>query len=132
MNRRGMTLMVVMMFAAFISLAVITLHRTTSDDMAITGNVRRATKAKLAATSGIQHFQVLGIFYNDLLELGDGSDVVNIIPETFLDVEVSYRVDVSLCCDLGANRFRVISTGFYKKREKVISSQVIQAIMETQ
>ena len=132
MNRRGMTLLVVMWFAAFISLAAITLHQTTNDDMAITGNIRRITKAKLAATSGIHHFQVLGIFYNDLLELGDGSEMLNIIPETFLDTEVSYKVDVSLCCDLGANRFRVISTGFYKKREKIISSQEIQAIMETQ
>ena len=132
MNRRGMTLLVVMWFAAFISLAAITLYQTTNDDMAITGNIRRITKAKLAATSGIQHFQVLGIFYNDLLELGDGAEVLNIIPETFLDVGVSYKVDVSLCCDLGSNRFRVISTGFYKKREKVVSSQEIQAIMETQ
>jgi NAD-dependent SIR2 family protein deacetylase len=100
--------------------------------MAITGNIRRATKAKLAAASGIQHFQVMDIFYNNLLELGDGSDTINVIPETFLGAGVSYKVDVSLCCDLGINRFRVISTGFYKKSEKIISSQQMQAIMETQ
>ena len=132
MKRRGVTLFVTVMVTSLITLSAVALYYMTRDDMAIAGNMRRATKAKLAAASGIQHFQTMDIFYNNILELGDGSDSVNIIPETVLGPGVSYKVDVSLCCDLGTNRFRVISTGFYKKSEKVISSQVVQALMETQ
>jgi len=132
MMRRGVTLVITIMVTTLITMSAITLYYMSRDDAAIAGNMRRATKAKIAAASGIQHFQTMDIFYNNILELGDGSDSVNIIPETSLSPGISYKVDVSLCCDLGTNRFRVISTGFYKKSDKIISSQVVHALMETQ
>jgi hypothetical protein len=132
MKRRGIVLVITLMVASIISMSAVTLYYMARDDMAIAGNMRRISKTKMAATSGIQHFQAMNLFYNNILDLGGGSDPLNIIPETNLAPGLSYKVDVSLCCDLGANRFRVISTGFYKKRQKIISSQVVHAIMETQ
>lgn len=130
--RRGMTLAITVMVTSLITLSAVTLYYMAREDQTIAGNMRRTTKAKIAAASGIQHFQTMDIFYNNILELGDGSDSVNIIPETSLGPGISYKVDVSLCCDLGTNRFRVISTGFYKNSDKIISSQVVHALMETQ
>lgn len=131
MKKRGMALMVTMFVLLLITASTLTLFYMSRDDMRIAGNLQRITKAKVAAASGIHHFQAMDVFYDDILRLGDGDDRVALIPETRLGNKTSYKVDISLCCDLGANRFLVISTGFYKTGDKVISSQVLKALMET-
>ena len=96
MKRRGIVLVITLMVASIISMSAVTLYYMARDDMAIAGNMRRISKTKMAATSGIQHFQAMNLFYNNILDLGGGSDPLNIIPETNLAPGLSYKVDVSL------------------------------------
>ena len=132
-DRTGFALYVVLLGCFLITAAATVAWRTVHDDLQIATNSRRILGAKLAADSGIAHFQALNIFHDDLERMAvleDAEEFV-VIQETPLSGRTSYQVEVSLCCDLGENEFIVKSIGYYKKAGNVISTQVRTSLFKT-
>ena len=75
----------------------------------------------------------MNIFYEELQRRprAAGSNLIEVIPETTLGTRTSYKVEVSLCCNLGEREFMVISTGYYKKADRVISTHVSRSLFKT-
>ena len=78
--RKGMTLITTLLMLTFITMAATMLWNSSKDDMLISGNARRATVAKHAAASGINHFVSLQITYDSLREMSEGRQEFVIIP----------------------------------------------------
>ena len=109
------------------------LFSMTRTESQIAGNTRRIMQAKTAAVSGVSHFKAMDVYYEELQGLSSELDSqrLEVIPETTLGERTFYKVEVDLCCDLGDREIIVISTGYYKKADQVISSHVTRSLFKT-
>jgi|7_EtaG_2_1085326.scaffolds.fasta_scaffold07030_8 hypothetical protein len=132
-KRRGIALIITLAVAALLTGSAIMLFSMTRTESQIAGNTRRIMQAKTAAVSGITHFQAMDVFYEELYERAGNqdSDRIVVIPETTLGERTFYKVEVELCCELGEREFMVISTGYYKKADQIISSHVSRSLFKT-
>ena len=128
-----MTLFVVIMVGALLTSGALLLFNMTRTEAQIAGNTRRIMQAKTAAVSGLNHFQAMNIFYEEIQGRAGELDRnrLEVIPETTLGDKTFYKVEVDLCCNLGDREFIVISTGYYKKADRVISSHVSRSLFKT-
>jgi type II secretory pathway component PulK len=129
-NRRGMTLLLVLVMSALIGMSAILLFSTTNLEMMIAGNNRRINQAKISAASGLNHFTALGLNYNTLREQAGGLQSLQIIPESQLSPRTSYRVKVHFSPHLSARQYIVESIGYYKKGDKILATHPIKALFE--
>lgn len=123
MNRRGMTLLVVLVMGALISLSAMLLFSTSNMEMMIAGNTSRINQAKISATSGLSHFIALELDYVTLRQQAGDLESIQAIPRTQLGDKTFYEVNVHFCCGLSAGQYIVESTGYYMKGDKIISSK---------
>ncbi len=130
MNRRGMTLLIVLMMSAFIGISAMLLFSTTNMEMMIAGNTRRINQAKISATSGLSHFTALNLNYNTLRRRAGGLQTLQILPPTRLSPKTHYEVKVHFSADLNDGQYIVESVGYYTKGEKIIASHPIKALFE--
>jgi len=132
-KRRGITLIITIAVCVLITMSAVMLFAMTRTESQITGNTRRIMQAKTAAVSGVNHFQAMHVFYEELQgrSLVLDSKRLEIIPETTLGDRTFYKVEVDLCCELGDREFMVISTGYYKKADRVISTHVSRSLFKT-
>ena len=132
-KRRGVALILTLSMAALIAASAVWLFSVARMENDIAGNTRRIMQAKTAAVSGVNHFQAMNIFFEDLqTQAADAnSRRLEVIPETTLGDRTFYKVEVDLCCDLGEREFMVISTGYYKKADKVISKHISRSLFKT-
>jgi type II secretory pathway component PulK len=129
-NRRGMTLLLVLMLGAFIGMSAMMLFSTTNMETMIAGNTRRLNQAKISAASGLNHFSALRLNYNTLRGQAGDLQSLQVIPETSLSPKTSYEVKVYFSPDLSAGQYIVESVGYYKKGEEVISLYPIKALFQ--
>tara|TARA_R100000995_G_C3484256_1_gene126177 strand:- start:5323 stop:5739 length:417 start_codon:yes stop_codon:yes gene_type:complete len=132
-RRRGIALVVTLVMAAIIAASAMYLHSSVSLETQIATNTRRIMQAKTASISGMNHFQAMNIFYEQIQNQASGnrSERIEVIPETTLGDKTFYKVEVDLCCELGDREFMVISTGYYKKADRVISTHVSRSLFKT-
>jgi hypothetical protein len=123
LNRRGMTLLVVLVMGALISLSAMLLFSTSNMEMMIAGNTSRINQAKISATSGLSHFIALELDYVTLRQQAGDLESIQAIPRTQLGDKTFYEVNVHFCCGLSAGQYIVESTGYYMKGDKIISSK---------
>ena len=129
-NRRGMTLLLVLVMSALIGLSAVLLYSTVNMEMMIAGNTRRISQAKISAASGLNHFTALGLTYNTLREQAGDLHTLQILPETQLGAKTSYDVKVHFYPRLSEGQYVVESTGYYKKADRIISVHPIKALFE--
>ena len=129
-NRRGMTLLLVLMMGAFIGISAMLLFSTANMETMITGNTRRMNQAKISAASGLSHFIAMRLDYNTLRERAGGLQTLQILPETRLSPRTSYEVKVHFSPSLNAGQYVVESIGYYTKGGDVISTHPIKALFE--
>ncbi len=131
--RRGVTLLITLGMCAIITMSAIMIFTMSHTESQISGNIRRMVQAKTAAISGTNHFQAMNLFYEELQRRSRlaGADLLEVIPEVTLGTRTSYKVEVNLCCNLGEREFMVISTGYYKKADQVISTHVSRSLFKT-
>ena len=129
-NRRGITLVVVLVMSALIGMSAMLLFSTINMEMMIAGNTRRINQAKISASSGLNHFTALNLNYNTLRERAGDRQTLQILPETQLGAKTSYEVKVHFYPRLNERRYVVESIGYYKKADKVISVHPIKALFE--
>lgn len=132
-TRRGYALAIVLGLGFILSASAILLYSNAQDDMRIAANSRRILQSKLAASSGITHFKSMELFYEHLRQQADvmGQEELIIIDETSVGDRTFYKVEVSLCCELGENEFVVKSTGYYKDNGRIISTHVKRSLFKT-
>ena len=130
-NRRGVTLVVVLVMAALIGMSAMLLFSTVNMEMMIAGNVRRIHQAKISAASGLNHFIALGLGYNTLRERARGVQTIQILPETKLSPKTSYDVKVHFSPGLSERQYIVESTGYYKKGDKILATYPTKAVFES-
>ena len=129
-NRRGMTLLLVLMMSAFIGLSAMLLFSTTNMETMIAGNILRINQAKISAASGLNHFTALGLTYGTLRRRAGDLQTLQIIPMTQLSPRTSYEVKVLFSPALSEGQYMVKSTGYYSKGDKVLSSHPIKALFQ--
>ena len=129
-NRRGMTLLLVLVMSAFIGISAMLLFSTVNLEMMIAGNNRRISQAKISAASGLNHFTALGLTYETLRGRAGGLQTVQILPKTRLSPHTSYDVKVHFYPRLSERQYVVESTGYYTKAERIISLYPIKALFE--
>ena len=135
--RKGMTLITTLLMLTFITMAATMLWNSSKDDVLIAGNARRATVAKHAAASGINHFVSLQITYDSLREMSEGRQEFVIIPRQRIpESQMFYRVKVTFCCsegggDLPEKVFKVVSDGQYGRDNKILGLHTMSATIET-
>ena len=129
-NRRGMTLLIVLVMCSLIGMSAMLLFSTVNLEMMIAGNTRRINQAKISAASGLNHFTALGLTYNTLREQAGDRQTLQIIPETQLGAKTSYEVKVHFYPRLSERQYVVESIGYYTKGDKVISIHPIKALFE--
>ncbi len=129
-NRRGMTLLLVLMMGAFIGISAMLLFSTANMETMIAGNIRRINQAKISAASGLNHFTALGLTYGTLRRRAGDVQTLQIIPMTHLSPRTSYEVKVFFSPVLSAGQYVVESTGYYTKGDKVLSSHPIKALFQ--
>ena len=125
-NRRGMTLLVVLVMAALIGMSAMMLFSSVNLEMMIAGNKRRTSQAKMAAISGVNHFSALGLNYNQLRDFSNNQDRFVIIPQTALGQKTYYQVVIEFLNAI-ERTYLIKSVGTYQKGNKVISSYPIRA-----
>ena len=125
-----MTLVLTLVMAALIGASAIMLFTTANTEAQILTNVRRINQAKISATSGLNHFTALGLNYETLRERARGAESIEIIPDTDLSTFTSYDVFVYFTPDLNDGEYIVESTGYYKKRDKVIARYKIKSLFD--
>ena len=132
-TRKGYTLAIVLGIGIILTGSAMLLFSTSRDEMRISANNRRILQSKLSATSGINHFKSMELFYDHLRQQADvmGQEELVIISETSLGDRTFYKVEVNLCCDLGEKEFVVRSTGYYKDNGRVISEHVKHSLFKT-
>jgi|TARA_R110000796_G_scaffold162303_3_gene279074 hypothetical protein len=118
-----MTLLVVLVMGALISLSAMLLFSTSNMEMMIAGNTSRINQAKISATSGLSHFIALELDYVTLRQQAGDLESIQAIPRTQLGDKTFYEVNVHFCCGLSAGQYIVESTGYYMKGDKIISSK---------
>lgn len=131
--KRGFTLVIVLVVGLMLTGSAMLLFSTSRDEMRISANNRRILQSKLAAASGMSHFKSMELFYEHLRQQADvmGQDELIIISETPLGDRTFYKVEVSLCCELGDSEFIVKSTGYYKDNGRIISEHVKHSLFKT-
>ena len=130
MNRRGMTLLLVLMMSSLIGISAMLLFSTVNTETMIAGNTHRINQAKISAASGLNHFTALGLTYDTLREQAGGLQTLQILPETQLGAKTSYDVKVHFYPRLSERQYVVESTGYYKKADRIISVHPIKALFE--
>ena len=130
MNRRGMTLLLVLVMCSLIGMSAMLLFSTVHTESMIAGNTHRINQAKISAARGLAHFTALGLTYDTLREQADGLQTLQILPETQLGAKTSYEVKVHFYPRLSERQYVVESTGYYKKGERIISAHSIKALFE--
>ena len=129
-NRRGMTLLIVLVMCSLIGISAMLLFSTVNTESMIAGNTHRINQAKISAASGLNHFTALGLTYDTLREQAGGLQTLQILPETQLGAKTSYEVKVHFYPRLSERQYVVESTGYYKKGRRVISVHPIKALFE--
>ena len=129
-NRRGMTLLLVLMMGAFIGISAMLLFSTVNMETMIAGNIRRMNQAKISAASGLNHFTALRLDYNTLRRRAGGLQTLQILPETQLSPRTSYEVKVHFSPHLSAGQYVVESVGYYTKGEKVLATHPTKALFQ--
>jgi len=129
-NRRGMTLLLVLMMGAFIGISAMLLFSTANMETMIAGNIRRINQAKISAASGLNHFTALGLTYGTLRERSGDLQTLQVLPRTRLSNKTSYEVKVHFSPDLNEGRYIVESIGYYTKGDKILASHPIKALFE--
>ena len=130
MNRRGMTLVMVLMMSALIGMSAMLLFSTTNMETMIAGNIRRINQAKISATSGLNHFTALNLDYNTLRGRAGGLQTLQVLPATRLSNRTSYEVKVHFSPRLSAGQYMVESIGYYTKADKILAIHPIKALFE--
>jgi len=130
LNRRGMTLLIVLVMSSLIGISAMLLFSTVNTETMIAGNTHRINQAKISATSGLSHFTALGLTYDALRERAGDLQTLQILPETQLGAKTSYEVKVHFYPRLSERQYVVESTGYYKKGRRVISVHPIKALFE--
>jgi hypothetical protein len=130
LNRKGMTLLLVLVMSALIGLSAMLLFSTTNMEMMIAGNTRRINQAKISATSGLSHFTALSLNYNTLRRRAGGLQTLQILPRTQLSPKTSYEVNVHFSPRLSAGQYVVESIGYYTKGDKILAMHPIKALFE--
>jgi hypothetical protein len=132
-TKKGYTLAIVLGVGIILTGSAMLLFSASKDDMTIAANNRRILQSKLAAVSGLTHFKSMDLFYDHLRQQADmiGQEHMTIINETSLGDRTFYKVEVSLCCELGENEFIVKSTGYYKDNGRIISEHVKHSLFKT-
>ena len=125
-NRRGMTLIIVLVMAALIGISAMMLFSSVNLEMMIAGNKRRTNQAKMAAISGVNHFSALRLNYNQLRDISGNQDSFVVIPRTALGEKTHYQVEIKFL-DALDRTYLVKSVGTYQKGNKIISSYPIRA-----
>ena len=131
MNRRGMTLIIVLVMCSLIGMSAMLLFSTANMETMIAGNTHRINQAKISATSGLSHFTALGWTYDTLREQADGLQTLQILSETQLGAKTSYEVKVHFYPRLSERQYVVESTGYYKKGGRIISLHPIKALFQS-
>ena len=129
-NRRGMTLLLVLVMSALIGISAMLLFSTANMDTMIAGNIRRMNQAKISAASGLNHFTALRLDYNTLRRRAGGLQTLQILPETQLSPRTSYEVNVHFSPSLSAGQYVVESVGYYKKGGKILSLHPMRALFQ--
>ena len=131
--RKGYTLAIVLGLGVILTGSAMLLFSTSRDEMTISANNRRILQSKLAATSGINHFKSMDLFYDHLKQQADllGEEEITVISETPLGDRTFYKVEVQLGGQLGENEFVVRSTGYYKDNGRIISEHVKHSLFKT-
>tara|TARA_R100000808_G_C2148381_1_gene156523 strand:- start:534 stop:938 length:405 start_codon:yes stop_codon:yes gene_type:complete len=130
LNRKGMTLVIVLVMSALIGMSAMLLFSTVNLEMMIAGNNRRINQAKISATSGLNHFVALKMAHDTLREQAGGLQTLQILPETRLSDKTSYEVKVHFYPHLNERQYIVESIGYYKKSNRIISVHPIRALFE--
>tara|TARA_R110000796_G_C14209226_1_gene392987 strand:+ start:105 stop:515 length:411 start_codon:yes stop_codon:yes gene_type:complete len=132
-TRPGYTLALVLGVGFILSASAMLLHSNIQDEMRIAANSRRILQSKLAASSGITHFKSMELFYEQLRQQAEimDQDELIVIDETPVGDRTFYKVEVSLCCELGENEFVVKSIGYYKDNGRIISTHVKRSLFKT-
>jgi len=132
-TRKGYTLAIVLGVGVILTGSAMLLFSTSRDEMTIAANSRRILQSKLAATSGLNHFKSMDLFYDHLRQQSEmlGQEEITIISETPLGDRTFYKVEVQLGGQLGENEFIVRSTGYYKDNGRIISEHVKHSLFKT-
>jgi len=132
-TRKGYTLAIVLGVGVILTGSAMLLFSTSRDEMTIAANSRRILQSKLAATSGLNHFKSMDLFYDHLKQQSEmlGQEEITIISETPLGDRTFYKVEVQLGGQLGENEFIVRSTGYYKDNGRIISEHVKHSLFKT-
>ncbi len=128
MNRRGMTLVLVLVMSALIGMSAMLLFSTANMDMMIAGNTRRMNQAKISAASGLSHFIALDLNYNTLRRQAGELESFQAIAKTQLGDKTFYEVNVYFCCGLSEGQYIVESTGYYMKGDQIVSSKTSRSL----
>ena len=130
MNRRGVTLIMVLVMSALIGMSAMLLFSTTNMETMIAGNIRRMNQAKISATSGLNHFTALNLDYNTLRGRAGGLQTLQVLPATRLSGRTHYEVKVHFSPRLSAGQYMVESIGYYTKGDKILATHPIKALFE--
>ena len=129
-NRRGMTLILVLVMSAFIGMSAMLLFSTVNLEMMIAGNQRRNNQAKISATSGLSHFIALRLTYDQLREQAGVLQTLQVLPSTRLSDKTFYEVKVHFSPDLNEGQYIVESLGYYTKGGKILAVHPIKSLFE--
>ncbi len=130
LNRKGMTLIIVLVMSALIGISAMLLFSTVNMEMMIAGNVRRINQAKISASSGLSHFTALNLDYTTLRDRSQGLQSLQILPKTRLSDKTSYEIKVHFSPHLNDRQYIVESIGYYIKGGKILATQPIKALFE--
>ena len=130
MNRRGVTLVMVLVMSALIGMSAMLLFSTVNLEMMIAGNTRRINQAKISATSGLNHFTALNLDYNTLRGRAGGLQTLQVLPRTRLSDKTSYEVKVYFSPHLSEGQYMVESVGYYTKGDKILATHPIKALFQ--
>ena len=127
-KKKGMTLIVTLAAMSFVTMIAVLLFTMARDDMAIAGNHRRHVVAKQAARSGLNHFKSLNLHYHNIVDQGGEGREIEIIPLTKVG-KAWYKVRAKTAAE--EDTFSVISEGFMKKGDRIISYSEVAATFIT-
>jgi type II secretory pathway component PulK len=130
LNRKGMTLIIVLVMSALIGISAMLLFSTVNMEMMIAGNVRRINQAKISASSGLSHFTALNLDYTTLRDRSQGLQSLQILPKTRLSDKTSYEIKVHFSPHLNDRQYIVESIGYYIKGGKILATHPIKALFE--
>ena len=122
-QKRGMTLVITISTLSLVTMMAITLFAMTRDEVAIATNIRLHSVAKQAAHSGLNHFKSLGLHYHNIIDRGGRDREVEILFKAWYKVRAESAAE--------EDTFSVISEGFMKKGDRIISYSEVAATFRT-